>query len=177
MCTCTAYVTTKLPDLKWKTRPKQLLGSLPLAFAPPAQFGSSLTRKHWTRMERLPRDKHSSLLRTLVDYALKKCYVIRPWSLQSGLSWTSWCCQTRNVLREFGEFCRKRTESPSRKKNIFLLQYHNRTACIRHLCNKITFLSFHKCLICSHLPFMNGVSARSSKTVLSAKNIFDAMPE
>jgi hypothetical protein len=27
--------TTKQPNLKLKTRPKQLLGSLPLAFAPP----------------------------------------------------------------------------------------------------------------------------------------------
>ncbi len=31
--TCTSYITTELPNLKWKTRPKQLLGSLPLAFA------------------------------------------------------------------------------------------------------------------------------------------------
>jgi hypothetical protein len=36
MCTtCTSYITTKLSNLKWKTWPKQLLGSLPLAFALP----------------------------------------------------------------------------------------------------------------------------------------------
>ncbi len=31
--TCASNVTTKLPNLKWKTRLKQLLVSLPLAFA------------------------------------------------------------------------------------------------------------------------------------------------
>jgi hypothetical protein len=35
--TCTSYVSTKLPNLKWKTRPEQLFGSLPLAFALPAE--------------------------------------------------------------------------------------------------------------------------------------------
>jgi hypothetical protein len=37
-CTChaIAYIT-KWPNLKWKTQPKQLLGSIPLAFALPGQ--------------------------------------------------------------------------------------------------------------------------------------------
>jgi hypothetical protein len=38
VCTpCTIYTKTELPNLKWKTQPKQLLGSLPLAFALPVE--------------------------------------------------------------------------------------------------------------------------------------------
>ncbi len=33
--TCTSHITTKVPNVKWKIWPKQLLGSLPLAFALP----------------------------------------------------------------------------------------------------------------------------------------------
>jgi hypothetical protein len=33
-----------------------------------------LTRKHYTRLERLARDKHSSLLRKSVNYISKKFY-------------------------------------------------------------------------------------------------------
>jgi hypothetical protein len=32
---CTTFITEKLPNLKWKTWPKQLLGSLSLTFALP----------------------------------------------------------------------------------------------------------------------------------------------
>ncbi len=35
MCTIQIFTTPKLSDLKLKTRPKQLLGSLPLAFSLP----------------------------------------------------------------------------------------------------------------------------------------------
>jgi hypothetical protein len=34
--TCTSYITMKLPNLNWKTRPKHLLDYLPLAFVLPA---------------------------------------------------------------------------------------------------------------------------------------------
>ncbi len=40
--------------------------------------GSGLTCKHYTRLERLARHKHSSLLRKLVNYARKKFYSIGP---------------------------------------------------------------------------------------------------
>ncbi len=38
-----------------------------------------LTHKYKTRLERLDRDKRSSLLRTLVNYGRKKFYSIEPW--------------------------------------------------------------------------------------------------
>jgi hypothetical protein len=41
-------------------------------------LGSSLTSKHETRLERLARDKHSSLLRKSVNYGQKKFYNIGP---------------------------------------------------------------------------------------------------
>jgi hypothetical protein len=41
--------------------------------------GSSLFRKHYAKMERLASDKHSSLLRTFVNYGHKKFYNIGPW--------------------------------------------------------------------------------------------------
>ncbi len=37
------------------------------------------TRKHKTKLERLARDKHSSLLRKFVNYGNKKFYNIDPW--------------------------------------------------------------------------------------------------
>jgi hypothetical protein len=37
-----------------------------------------LTHKHWTRLERLGRDKHASLLRTFTNYGRKKCCKIGP---------------------------------------------------------------------------------------------------
>jgi len=42
--------------------------------------GSGLTRKHYTRLERLVREKHSSFLQKSVNYASKKFYRIGPWS-------------------------------------------------------------------------------------------------
>ncbi len=45
--------------------------SLPKSGAPEGSFtrvGSGLTRKYWTRVERLARDKHSSVLVTFVNY-------------------------------------------------------------------------------------------------------------
>jgi hypothetical protein len=38
----------------------------------PSRVGSRLTHKHRTRLERLARDKHSSLLQTFLDYDRKK---------------------------------------------------------------------------------------------------------
>ncbi len=55
----------KLPSLKLKTRPEQILGSL-------------FTHKHYTRLQRLARDKHSSLLRKSVNYDRKKFYSTGP---------------------------------------------------------------------------------------------------
>ncbi len=42
------------------------------------QVGYSLTHKHQSRLERLARDKHSSLLRTFVNYGRKKFYNVDP---------------------------------------------------------------------------------------------------
>jgi hypothetical protein len=39
---------------------------------------SGLTCKHYTRLERLARDKHSSLLRKSVNYGRKKFYSTGP---------------------------------------------------------------------------------------------------
>jgi hypothetical protein len=38
--------------------------------------GHGLARKHWTRLERLARDKHPSLLRKSVNYGRKRFYNI-----------------------------------------------------------------------------------------------------
>ncbi len=38
--------------------------------------GSSLTQKHWTRLEMLARDKHVSLLRALINYGRKKFTIL-----------------------------------------------------------------------------------------------------
>ncbi len=47
--------------------------------ASPAQSnGSSLTRKHYTRLERLARDKHTSLLRKSVNQSRNKFYSTGP---------------------------------------------------------------------------------------------------
>jgi hypothetical protein len=42
------------------------------------EVGSGLTNNHYTRLERLVRDKHSSLLRKFVNYGQKKFYNIGP---------------------------------------------------------------------------------------------------
>ncbi len=42
-----------------------------------------LTHKYKTRLERLARDKHSSLLRKSVNYGSKKFYSTGPWQLTS----------------------------------------------------------------------------------------------
>jgi hypothetical protein len=43
--------------------------------------GPSLVCKHHTRMERLVRDKHSSLLQKSVNYSCTKFYSTGPWAL------------------------------------------------------------------------------------------------
>jgi hypothetical protein len=40
------------------------------------QSGATVTCKHYTRLERLPSDKHSSLLRTFVNYERERFYSI-----------------------------------------------------------------------------------------------------
>jgi hypothetical protein len=40
--------------------------------------GPGLARKHWTRLEKLARDKHSSLLRKSVNYGRNKFYSTGP---------------------------------------------------------------------------------------------------
>jgi hypothetical protein len=55
--------------------------SLPYSGAPERFFnrvGSCFTNRHETRLERLAMDKHSSLLRTFVNYGHKKLYNIGP---------------------------------------------------------------------------------------------------
>ncbi len=42
------------------------------------RVGSSLTRTRWTRLERLARNKHSSLLRAFVIYGLKSFVTLGP---------------------------------------------------------------------------------------------------
>jgi hypothetical protein len=55
--------------------------SLPYSGAPERFFnrvGSCFTNRHYTKLERLAMDKHSSLLRTFVNYGRKKFYNIGP---------------------------------------------------------------------------------------------------
>jgi hypothetical protein len=40
------------------------------------RVGSNLIKNHWTRLERNAREKHSSLLRALVNYGHEKFYNI-----------------------------------------------------------------------------------------------------
>ncbi len=49
------------------------------------RVGSDLTRKHYTRLERLVGDKHSSLLRKFVNYDRKKFYDTVPRSERKGI--------------------------------------------------------------------------------------------
>jgi hypothetical protein len=48
-----------------------------------SRAGSGLTCKHKTRLERLAKDKHSSLLRKYVNYGCKKFYNTGPWRVFS----------------------------------------------------------------------------------------------
>jgi hypothetical protein len=60
------------------------LRSLPESGAPERWFcwgGSSLFGKYKTRLERLAKDKHSSLLQKLINYGHKKVYNIDTWSV------------------------------------------------------------------------------------------------
>ncbi len=55
--------------------------SLPWREAPERSFtqvGSGLTRKHYTRLERLAKDKHSSLLQKSVNYGQKSIITLAP---------------------------------------------------------------------------------------------------
>jgi hypothetical protein len=44
------------------------------------RVGSGLARKHWTRLEKLAREKRFSLLRKSVNYGRKKFYGISLWT-------------------------------------------------------------------------------------------------
>ncbi len=55
------------------------------------QIGYGLTHKHWTKLERPGRDKHSSLFRNSVNYSRKKLYKIGP-------------CNCRYLLDKLGVF-------------------------------------------------------------------------
>jgi hypothetical protein len=60
--------------------------SLPYSGAPERRFkwvGSYITRKHYTRLENLARDKRSSLLRKSVNYGRKKFFSTGPSLLQT----------------------------------------------------------------------------------------------
>jgi hypothetical protein len=59
------------------------------------RLGSGLTYKHHTRLERLARDKHSSLLQKFVNYGHKKVYRIGPWYV------TGYVTEVRNRAPEF----------------------------------------------------------------------------
>ncbi len=56
----------------WQAFPTQSFRCSTLGEAP------ALTAKHWTWLERLARDNHSSLLRKSVNYSRKKFYSIGP---------------------------------------------------------------------------------------------------
>ncbi len=45
------------------------------------QVSSCLTHNHYTNLEKLAKDKHSSLFQTFVKYGRKKFYKIGPWGL------------------------------------------------------------------------------------------------
>jgi len=49
------------------------------------RVSSYFINKHWTKLERLARDKHSSLLRTFVNYDRKLFYNIEPRLIYDGL--------------------------------------------------------------------------------------------
>jgi hypothetical protein len=51
------------------------------------KLGSGLIRKYSTRLEKLARNKHSSLLQTFVTYGHKKFHSIGPWSIKLYLHW------------------------------------------------------------------------------------------
>jgi hypothetical protein len=58
----------KRPNLKFKTRPKQLLGSLPLAFELPTP---TLAYKYFTRVPMVDSKKHSAYFQPSVEFAGK----------------------------------------------------------------------------------------------------------
>jgi hypothetical protein len=48
-------------------------------FRCPTKVGFGLTIKHYTRLERFVRNKHSSLIRAFIYYGQKKFHHIGPW--------------------------------------------------------------------------------------------------
>ncbi len=52
--------------------------SLPKEWSTLKMLHSGLTKKHYTRLERLRRDKHSSLSRTSINYSCKKFEAMTP---------------------------------------------------------------------------------------------------
>ncbi len=43
------------------------------------RWAPSLTHKYFAGLEKSAKDKHSSFLRTIVNYGSNKCYYIGPW--------------------------------------------------------------------------------------------------
>ncbi len=69
--------------------------SLPYSGAPERCFnrvGSFFKNRHYIRLERLAMDKHSSLLRTILNYGCKKFYNIGPRGLYYKTFYGSNCC-------------------------------------------------------------------------------------
>jgi hypothetical protein len=62
--------------------------------------GSGLTRKHWTRLERLARDKRSSLLRKFVTYGRKNFYNIGP-RVEINISMMAWLIEKPELIYGF----------------------------------------------------------------------------
>jgi hypothetical protein len=58
--------------------------------------GPGLARKHWTRLEKLARDKHSGLFRKSVNYGRNKFYSTGPWVAK--LFGKMFCPKTPNDL-------------------------------------------------------------------------------
>jgi hypothetical protein len=74
-CTCIGHAivhTTKQPNLNLITRPKQLLGYLPLAFALPALALITNIILSW--------DKHSSLFCLTINNGKKDFIMLTPWT-------------------------------------------------------------------------------------------------
>jgi hypothetical protein len=88
--------------------------SLPKSGAPERHFnfvGSGLTRKHFTRLERLARNKHPSLLWKVVTYGRKKFY-------KNGTWWTLPKEGRRRALVELVAAERRREEARVRTLEI-----------------------------------------------------------
>ncbi len=67
-----------VPDRLFQSRPMFVSGAPEGAIT---RVGSGLTHKHWTRLERLFRDEHSSSLITFVNYGRKFFITLGHWPM------------------------------------------------------------------------------------------------